>query len=132
MVGVNKFQQKEEAPIDILDVDNDAVRESQVTRLTNIRKTRDEAKCVAALKALGEAARNGTGNLLTLAIEATRARATVGEILLGAGRRLWPLPGHRPLDPPASMPASGRATRGSTVSAPTSRPSPRKKAAGRA
>jgi methylmalonyl-CoA mutase len=42
VVGVNKFQQKEEAPIDILDVDNDMVRESQVTRLTNIRKTRDE------------------------------------------------------------------------------------------
>ncbi len=80
VVGVNKFQQKEEAAIDILDVDNDAVRESQVTRLTNIRKSRDEAKCVAALKALGEAARNGTGNLLALAIEATRARATVGEI----------------------------------------------------
>ena len=80
VVGVNKFQQKEEAAIDILDVDNDAVRESQVTRLSNIRKSRDEAKCVAALKALGEAARNGTGNLLALAIEATRARATVGEI----------------------------------------------------
>ena len=80
VVGVNRFQQKEEAAIDILDVDNDAVRESQVTRLTNIRKSRDEAKCVAALKALGEAARNGTGNLLALAIEATRARATVGEI----------------------------------------------------
>ena len=80
VVGVNKFQLKEEAPIEILDVDNDMVRESQVTRLTKIRKTRDEAKCVAALKALGEAARNGTGNLLALSIEATRARATVGEI----------------------------------------------------
>ena len=80
VVGVNKFQLKEEAAIEILDVDNDMVRESQVTRLTNIRKTRDEARCVDALKALGEAARNGTGNLLSLAIEATRARATVGEI----------------------------------------------------
>ena len=80
VVGVNKFQLKEEAPIEILDVDNDMVRESQVTRLTRIRKTRDEAKCVAALKALGDAARNGTGNLLALSIEATRARATVGEI----------------------------------------------------
>ena len=56
------------------------MRESQVARLDKIRKSRDEAKCVAALKALGEAARNGTGNLLALAIEATRARATVGEI----------------------------------------------------
>jgi methylmalonyl-CoA mutase len=80
VVGVNKFQLKEEDAIDIREIDNDAVRESQVTRLNKIRASRDEAKCVAALKALGEAARNGTGNLLTLAIEATRARATVGEI----------------------------------------------------
>ena len=68
------------AAIEILDVDNDIVRESQVSRLDKIRASRDEAKCVAALKALGDAARNGTGNLLTLSIEATRARATVGEI----------------------------------------------------
>jgi methylmalonyl-CoA mutase cobalamin-binding domain/chain len=80
VVGVNKFQLKEEDAIDIREIDNDAVRESQVARLNKIRSSRDEAKCVAALKALGEAARNGTGNLLTLSIEATRARATVGEI----------------------------------------------------
>ena len=80
VVGVNKFQLKEEDAINILDVDNDMVREQQVKRLDNIRKTRDEARCVAALKALGEAARNGTGNLLALSIDATRARATVGEI----------------------------------------------------
>ncbi len=80
VVGVNKFQLKEEPAIEILDVDNDKVRESQVSRLQKIRAGRDEAKCVAALKALGDAARNGTGNLLTLSIEATRARATVGEI----------------------------------------------------
>ncbi len=80
VVGVNKFQLKEEPAIEILDVDNDMVRESQVARLHKIRANRDEAKCVAALKALGDAARNGTGNLLTLSIEATRARATVGEI----------------------------------------------------
>jgi methylmalonyl-CoA mutase len=80
VVGVNKFQLKEEPAIDILDVDNDMVRDSQVNRLEKIRASRDEARCVAALKALGEAARNGTGNLLELSIEATRARATVGEI----------------------------------------------------
>src|SRR5436190_5458641 len=80
VVGVNKFQPKEESPFDILDVDNEMVREQQVARLKKIRASRDEAKCVAALKALGEAARNGTGNLLALSIEATRARATVGEI----------------------------------------------------
>ena len=80
VVGVNKFQLKEEDAINILEVDNDMVREAQVKRLQKIRSTRDEAKCVAALKALGEAARNGTGNLLALSIDATRARATVGEI----------------------------------------------------
>jgi methylmalonyl-CoA mutase len=80
IVGVNKFQAKDATTVEVLDIDNDIVRESQVARLAKIRKSRDEAKCVAALKALGEAARNGTGNLLALAIEATRARATVGEI----------------------------------------------------
>ena len=80
IVGVNKFQPKDGTTVEVLDIDNDVVRESQVTRLDNIRKSRDEAKCVAALKALGDAARNGTGNLLSLSIEATRARATVGEI----------------------------------------------------
>ena len=80
IVGVNKFQPKEPTVVEVLDIDNDVVRESQVARLARIRQSRDEAKCVAALKALGEAARNGTGNLLALSIEATRARATVGEI----------------------------------------------------
>ncbi|MGD9885046.1 MAG: methylmalonyl-CoA mutase, partial [Reyranella sp.] len=80
VVGVNRFQLEEQPAIEILDVDNDVVREAQVSRLNRIRGSRDEAKCVAALKALGEAARNGTGNLLALSIEATRARATVGEI----------------------------------------------------
>ena len=80
IVGVNKFQPRDATTVEVLDIDNDVVRESQVTRLDNIRKSRDEAKCVATLKALGDAARTGTGNLLSLAIEATRARATVGEI----------------------------------------------------
>src|SRR5229473_7253149 len=80
IVGVNKFQPKDATTVEVLDIDNDVVRESQVARLAKIRKSRDEAKCVAALKALGEAARSGTGNLLALSIDATRARATVGEI----------------------------------------------------
>src|SRR5450755_2344845 len=80
IVGVNRFQAKDATVVEVLDIDNDVVREGQVTRLAKIRKSRNEAKCVAALKALGEAARNGTGNLLALSIEATRARATVGEI----------------------------------------------------
>ena len=80
IVGVNKFQPKDATTVEVLDIDNDVVRESQVICLNNLRKTRDEPRCVAALKALGDAARDGTGNLLGLAIEATRARATVGEI----------------------------------------------------
>ena len=80
VVGVNKYARAEEDDIDILDVDNAAVRESQVRRLNTIRNTRDGAACQAALDALTKAAETGTGNLLELAIEATRRRATVGEI----------------------------------------------------
>ena len=80
VVGVNKYKRAEEENIDILDIDNAKVRESQVTRLKTIRNTRDQAACDAALKALTDAAESGEGNLLALAVEATRKRATVGEI----------------------------------------------------
>jgi methylmalonyl-CoA mutase len=80
IVGVNKYQLDKEPPVDILDIDNDKVREAQVTRLKSIRAKRDEAKLKATLDALSAAAKDGSGNLLALAIEATRARATVGEI----------------------------------------------------
>ena len=80
VVGVNKYQPKEEVPVEILDVDNAKVREAQVARLKQIKASRDGAKTQAALAALTEAARSGEGNLLALAVEATRARATVGEI----------------------------------------------------
>jgi methylmalonyl-CoA mutase len=80
IVGVNKFRLDKEDPIDILDVDNVAVRESQVERLKEIRSTRDQAACDAALSALEQAAASGQGNLLEIAIDAARARATVGEI----------------------------------------------------
>ncbi len=80
IVGVNKFRLDKEDPIDILDVDNVAVRESQVERLKEIRRTRDQAACDAALLALEQAAASGQGNLLEIAIDAARARATVGEI----------------------------------------------------
>jgi methylmalonyl-CoA mutase cobalamin-binding domain/chain len=80
VVGVNKYQPKDEAPLEILDVDNAKVRESQIARLHAIKAGRDAARVDAALKALGEAAASGQGNLLELAVEATRARATVGEI----------------------------------------------------
>ncbi len=80
IVGVNKFRLDKEDPIDILDVDNVAVRENQVERLKEIRSTRDQAACDAALLALEQAAASGQGNLLEIAIDAARARATVGEI----------------------------------------------------
>ncbi len=80
IVGVNKFRLDKEDPIDILDVDNVAVRESQVERLKEIRRTRDQAACDASLLALEQAAASGQGNLLEIAIDAARARATVGEI----------------------------------------------------
>ncbi|MCW5748339.1 MAG: cobalamin-dependent protein, partial [Alphaproteobacteria bacterium] len=80
IVGVNKYRLKEEAPVDILEVDNTVVREAQVARLSRIRATRDKTKVAAALAALSQAAHDGTGNLLELAVAATRARATVGEI----------------------------------------------------
>lgn len=81
IVGVNKYRKAEEDPIDILDVDNHAVRESQVARIARVKASRDEAACRAALDALREGAR-GEGNLLELAVAAARHRATLGEISL--------------------------------------------------
>ncbi len=80
VVGVNKYRAEKEEQIDILEIDNDEVREQQIKRLQNIRASRDDAACDAALKALSNAAETGDGNLLDLAVKATRARASVGEI----------------------------------------------------
>jgi methylmalonyl-CoA mutase len=80
IVGVNKYRSGDTSEVNLLDVDNDKVREQQVARLARLRAGRDKNSCAAALKALTEAARSGKGNLLELAIAATRARATVGEI----------------------------------------------------
>ncbi len=80
IVGVNKYQLAEEPPVEVLDIDNTAVRESQVKRLTAVRAQRDDAACHRALEALTSAAESKTGNLLSLAVEASRLRATVGEI----------------------------------------------------
>lgn len=80
IVGVNKYRLDKEDPIDILDVDNTAVREEQVAQLKKLRAERDNARCQATLEALTQAAGSGKGNLLGLAIEAARARATLGEI----------------------------------------------------
>ena len=80
IVGVNKYQLAKEPDVEILDIDNTAVRESQVARLKRIRAERDDTACQKALEALTDAAKTGQGNLLVLAVDAARARATVGEI----------------------------------------------------
>ncbi|WP_128515709.1 methylmalonyl-CoA mutase [Tabrizicola thermarum] len=79
IVGVNKYRKDKEDPIDILDIDNMAVREAQVARLKAVRASRDEARCQAALDEVTRRAAEG-GNLLDAAVEAARARASVGEI----------------------------------------------------
>ena len=79
IVGVNKYRKDKEDPIDIRDIDNDEVRESQVRRLERIRSSRDDGACTAALEELSRRAADG-GNLLEAAVEAARARASVGEI----------------------------------------------------
>ena len=79
IVGVNKYRKDKEDPIDILDVDNVKVRDSQIARLEQIRASRDTAACEAALAELTRRASEG-GNLLEAAVEAARARASVGEI----------------------------------------------------
>jgi methylmalonyl-CoA mutase len=80
IVGVNRYRLATEPPVDIRDIDNTAVREAQVRRIREVREQRDEAACREALGALTRAARDKGGNLLALAIEAARERATVGEI----------------------------------------------------
>jgi methylmalonyl-CoA mutase len=80
IVGVNKYRLAQEAPLDILDVDNTAVRLSQIERLAKLRAERDETACQAALQALTDCAGGGAGNLLALAIECAKARASLGEI----------------------------------------------------
>ena len=80
IVGVNKYRPEVEDEVEIRDIDNTAVRENQIRRLERVRGTRDAAACGAALDALSEAAARERGNLLELAVEAARRRATVGEI----------------------------------------------------
>ncbi len=80
VVGVNKFKIENEDAVDVLKVDNTAVRTAQIDRLKALKESRDEAATQAALAALTEAAESGSGNLLALAVDAGRAKATVGEI----------------------------------------------------
>ncbi len=80
IIGVNKYRLEKEDPIDILDIDNTAVRLSQIERLNKLRAERNESEVVAALEAITECARSGEGNLLELAIVAAQKRASLGEI----------------------------------------------------
>jgi len=80
IIGLNEYRLAKEDPIEILAVDNTKVRESQVKRLQQLRATRDNAKVRECLAAITEAVRTRSGNLLELAVEAARARATLGEI----------------------------------------------------
>jgi methylmalonyl-CoA mutase len=80
IVGVNKFRLESEEEIDILAIDNTAVRNAQIRRLEEVRRQRDPQRVAEALAVIEEAAESGEGNLLELAVEAARARATVGEI----------------------------------------------------
>jgi methylmalonyl-CoA mutase len=80
IVGVNKYRLAQEDPLEILEVDNHAVRDNQIARLKALRAERDAAKVKAALDALTACAETGQGNLLDLSIQAVRLRATVGEI----------------------------------------------------
>ena len=80
IVGVNKYPPPEEVDLDVRDIDNSAVRDSQVQRLEQIRASRDGAKAEACLDELRRLAKSGEGNLLASAVAAARARCTVGEI----------------------------------------------------
>ncbi len=88
IVGINKYRLEKEDHLDVLKVDNTAVREAQVARLRELRAERDEAALTPKLEALTKCAETGEGNLLELAIDAARQRATVGEIS-DALERVW-------------------------------------------
>ncbi len=80
VVGVNRYRLEDNVSIDILEVDNTKVRAEQVTQLASIKASRDSAECEAALQKLTDVAESGKGNLLAAAVDAARARATLGEI----------------------------------------------------
>ena len=80
IVGVNRYRLEKEDPIDILDIDNTAVRKAQIERLKALRTNRNEAEVKAALEAITECVKTGKGNLLELAVDAAKKRASLGEI----------------------------------------------------
>jgi methylmalonyl-CoA mutase len=80
IVGLNKYRLEKEDPLEILDIDNTAVRDAQIERLKKLKAERDNDACQAALKAITHSMETGEGNLLELAVEAARCRASLGEI----------------------------------------------------
>jgi len=80
IIGVNKYRLDTEDPIDILDIDNTVVRQKQIDRINDMKEKRDEVEVVRLLQVITETARTGEGNLLACAVDAARARATIGEI----------------------------------------------------
>ncbi|UCG34513.1 MAG: methylmalonyl-CoA mutase [Phycisphaerales bacterium] len=88
VVGLNKYQLETDEPVEVLKVDNTAVREKQVRQLVELRSERDSARVESALAALTRCAETGEGNLLALAVDAARAKATVGEVT-GALEKVW-------------------------------------------
>ncbi|MBX9842758.1 MAG: methylmalonyl-CoA mutase [Xanthobacteraceae bacterium] len=88
VIGVNKYRPESETPIDVLKIDNTAVRQMQLDKLARLKRERDPAALKAALDSLTRAADGGNGNLLALAVDAARAKATVGEIS-AALEKVW-------------------------------------------
>ena len=80
IVGVNKYQLKEEDPLHILEIDNEVVRQSQIDRLNDLKSKRNQSEVEQSLANLTECAKSAKGNLLDLAVKAARNRATLGEI----------------------------------------------------
>ncbi|MCH2271582.1 MAG: methylmalonyl-CoA mutase [SAR324 cluster bacterium] len=88
IVGSNKYQAENSEPVEVREIDNNAVRKAQIWRLNTIRKNRNSEKVESALNAISNAAETGKGNLLVLSIEAMRVRATVGEVS-AAMEKIW-------------------------------------------
>lgn len=82
IVGLNKYRLEKEQPLDILDIDNSAVREAQIKKLETLRKNRDNTKVRQILEEITKCAETGQGNLLELSVEAAKSRASLGEISL--------------------------------------------------
>src|SRR5699024_3017026 len=80
IIGMNQYELEQEEEIDILDIDNTLVRNNQIDRINRVKESRNEEEVKTTLEALTETVRTGEGNLLEKAVDAARARATIGEI----------------------------------------------------